>query len=397
MVGATAIGFCISDFVFNAFTHVKNNSEFVAVEPSVPPETQAFFDSSPSFPEISEYLGGVADQKGAVYALDLLIDGALPPGIDTHLLGHFVARKLYKEQGIEGLQYCTDDLGYACAHAIVIEALFERGMEVFEDINAICEKAPGPLGAYGMCFHGFGHGVLAYTEYELPEAIKLCGMTDTGKYNYTEAVECAGGVVMEMRGGIHDPELWEKNGKKYLNEKKPIDMCLSDFMTEKYRYICLLYITPFLFDSIGAQDIPTWEEYKQAINLCDQLPSSAYRTPCYGGFGKEFVSFVYGRDVRHIKYATDEDLRTTAEACYLAQAEDGKHSCIEHTVYSLTRTGMYEYPLAGRYCSLVSPEYKDLCFSTFLTIMEEYYIDRTTAKAEVCSFIEQHHRQMCER
>ena len=60
-----------------------------------------------------------------------------------------------------------------------------------------------------MCFHGFGHGVLAFSDYELPKALELCEKVGTEKYDYQEAKECVGGALMEMRGGMHNPVLMQ--------------------------------------------------------------------------------------------------------------------------------------------------------------------------------------------
>jgi hypothetical protein len=356
--------------------------------------SQEYFKTDPTFPELSDYLGVLADEKGAIYALNTLIYGDLPANIDSHLMGHFVARKLYKEQGIEGLQYCTDDLGYACAHAIVIEALFERGMEVFDEVNDICARVEGP-GAYFMCFHGFGHGVLAFADYELPKALELCEKVGTEAYGDYESVECAGGAIMEMRGGIHDPELWEKNGKKYLNEKKPIDMCLADFMAEKYRYICFVYLTPFIFDSLGAADLPSFEEYGPAIRSCDVLLDPKYREACFGGFAKEFVGFLFGRDIRKIEGITNEQLGEVLAACSLAEVEDGIAGCIKHAIIDLLGGGQHGFEIAGRLCELVDTQHKEYCVSSYITTVHDQHALDEKQYGEFCGYIEETFGRSC--
>ncbi len=369
---------------------------------SFPLNTDAFSDesidsflaSNPSFPELSLYLGNVADTRGAVVALNVLIYGVLPSSIDTHLMGHFVARKLYKEQGIEGLTHCTSDLGYACAHALVVESLFERGVDVFSDINNICANVQGD-GGYMMCFHGFGHGVLAYTEFKLKEAIELCEFVGTEAYDNQEIDECLGGVIMEMRDGMHDPTLWEQNGKKYLDATDPLALCSSAYLPEKYRYMCYIYITPFIFDSIGAADLPTLEEYEKAIATCDTIQEPEFRNACFGGFGKEFVSFRYGRDVRQIANATYDDLEYMKDACYFAKVADGIQSCITNTIYSLYRTGQYHYSIAGNFCTHVEEEQKQGCINTFTDVVLNTETKNANHKNEVCAFLEATFGETC--
>src|SRR5262249_47433158 len=43
-----------------------------------------------------------------------------------------------------------------------------------------------------QCVHGLGHGLMLYTRYDLPEALKLCHKLDTD-FNQTS---CTGGVFM---------------------------------------------------------------------------------------------------------------------------------------------------------------------------------------------------------
>jgi hypothetical protein len=66
-----------------------------------------------------------------------------------------------------------------------------------------------------MCFHGLGHGVLAYTEYDLEKAVDICKRTGTKQYNNEEYAECVGGAIMEIiGGGFHDPQKWAVQSKK---------------------------------------------------------------------------------------------------------------------------------------------------------------------------------------
>jgi hypothetical protein len=167
-------------------------------------------DIEPNFAPIRAFFVTMAQEKGGVYAFEVLKRAPLPPNTDLHLLGHAVGDELYKQQKFEGMKHCTHDFRNACSHSIVVGALLEKGLAVFDDVNAVCKTAPGGPGAYTMCFHGFGHGVLAYTDYEVPEAVELCKRTGTAEFNFEEESQCIGGIVMEMYGGINDPATWEE-------------------------------------------------------------------------------------------------------------------------------------------------------------------------------------------
>ena len=357
-------------------------------------DIEDYFSTNPSFSELSVFFVNLAKERGATYAFYILINANLPFGMDTHLLGHFVGGELYAQKGLEGLEVCTSDLGFACAHSIVIAALFENGLKIFDEINFICEQTEGP-GSYAMCFHGFGHAVLAYAEYELPDAIELCKKVGTVKYNNYEIKECIGGVIMEMRGGIHDTDLWEANGLKYLDDDNPFTLCQASYIPLEAREVCYIYLTPFIFDSVGAKDFPTKEDYINALARCEEIELEEYREICYGGFAKEFVNLEYGRDVTKIESSTNEQLEHMAQACYLAPNEEGRSACIEHTIYALTRSGLYEYSLAGRYCSLVSEQYQDVCFRKVVNVVFQYR-DTPVFRNEFCDYVETAYKPLCE-
>jgi hypothetical protein len=321
-----------------------------------------YFRLNVTFEKVLEAFKIIAAEQGAHVAFDVLVNSNLPPAIDTHLMGHFVGDILYDQQGIEGLAHCTDAIGFACAHSIVINALLDKGPGVFEEINDICAEVPGGNG-YMMCFHGFGHGVLAYTQYHLPEAIIACEQVGTKEYGYQEAKECVGGVIMEMRGGIHNPILWEENGAQYLDIENPLHMCQAEYMPDAYRDYCYVYITPFIFDAVTTQDIPSYEDFGPAMNHCTSAPAEFQET-CFGGFAKEFLGFFLGRDIRLVETMSIEQLGDLWAACQTAPTEQARAYCAKYAVYNLYRSGNHPYEISADFCGLVTESLsQNACFA----------------------------------
>ena len=192
-------------------------------------------DIMSDFVRISEFLAETADNKGALYAYDLLKFTRLGPNIDLHLLGHVVGDELYKQKGLAGMANCTPDFRNACSHSIVVGALIENGMDVFDTVNDVCQQSPGGSGAYTMCFHGFGHGVLAYTKYDMEKTVELCLLTGTDDYEHNEAHQCIGGAVMEMKDGIHDKEVWAPQKSKFVKADNPLSLLSLIHISEPTR------------------------------------------------------------------------------------------------------------------------------------------------------------------
>ena len=221
------------------------------------------------YSDLKDYFTELANNKGAEYALNVLKIAPIKPGVDMHLLGHAVGDILYKQQGVSGIKVCTPDFRNACSHTIVVGLFYDKGDKALSEIAQACQDAPGGKGAYTMCFHGLGHGVLAYTGYNLEKTIKLCEKTATLEHRRREYIECVGGAVMEIiGGGGHDPDLWEKQSKKYLGTGDPLYPCNADIMPSETRGQCYIYITPHLFNVAGADmGRPTESDFKKAFNL----------------------------------------------------------------------------------------------------------------------------------
>ncbi|MFM2381602.1 MAG: hypothetical protein RLZZ76_369 [Candidatus Parcubacteria bacterium] len=340
----------------------------------------------------------IAKKRGGVYAFELLKQAVLPAGTDLHLMGHAVGDELYKQVGLEGMQYCTHDFRNACSHSIVVGALLSEGLAVFDTVNDVCKKAPGGPGAYTMCFHGFGHGVLAFAEYELPEAVKLCGKVATDAYGREEEAQCIGGIVMEMHQGVHDKEIWERKKDKYLKQDEPLRICQSDYMPENAKVLCYSYITPFIFDAAGARGgNPTPDIYPQSFAYCDTVENDTYRQSCYGGLGKEFIVLSQDRDIRKIEDTPDELLMKSASWCALAEREEAETACLLSILDSLYWGGENDPEVSVRYCSLLAEgNPKQACFEHLFSITEYYQKDETI-RASICKNVPASVKEQCEK
>lgn len=334
----------------------------------------------PTFGEIGKFFVQLAEEKGAVHAFEILKRAELPPNMDLHLLGHLVGDELYKQQGIEGMKYCTPDFRNACSHTVVIGALFEEGLVVFDKVNDVCKKAPGGRGAYTMCFHGLGHGVLAYAGYDVAKAVPLCARTATAEYGGREYEECVGGITMEMVSGIHDPALWEEQKKVYLPEGDPLALCRNDAIPERVKNMCYIYITPQLFRAAAGSNIdrPDPDTFEKAFSYCDQIPigQSENRKACFGGFGKEFTVLAQDRDIRRIDQMDNSKLSLVYSWCRKAGSAEGENACLSNALDSLYWGGENDPDVSIRFCGILADGTdSDDCFEHLLSNVDHYTSD----------------------
>ena len=322
-----------------------------------------------SFKKLTDFFEDIAEEKGAEYAYNVLRLSDLPPGTDLHLLGHAVGDVLFKQQGLKGIHVCTQDFRNACSHTIVIGLFYQKGEGALSDISNTCRGAPGGKGAYTMCFHGLGHGVLSYAGYDLEKAVDLCSQTATPEYNGREFNECVGGTIMEIIGGVHDREAWSRAHKKYFKDDDPLYPCSADFIPDRIKSICYNYLTPHLFTAAGGSLSNPIPVIGKAFSFCEAIPEEkvADRTSCYGGFGKEFIVLTKERDIREIDVMTPEQIKRVYDWCSEAGNEKGQNNCLVFAVSSMYWGGENKYDTALGLCNII--ENKDnqrACFNNLI-------------------------------
>lgn len=347
-------------------------------------------DKNLSFDELKKYFTVLAEKKGAKYALDLLKIAPIPPNTDMHLLGHVVGDVLYRQLGLEGIKICTDDFRNACSHSIVVGLLIDKGEGVLPEIAKACRQAPGGSGAYTMCYHGLGHGVLAYTGYDFEKSVALCQKTGTSEYGYQESSQCMGGMVMEIiSGGGHDQKTWARKRLIYLKASDPFYPC-SDLVPDQAKGLCYTYITPYLWEAVGADlGNPKEADFEKAFALCHQMPQpdNLYKNTCFGGFGKEFVVLAQNRDIRKIEDMTDGQLKTVYSWCQLAEDKEGTQACLGQALGSLYWGGENNPEVSIRFCNIISDStYQKSCFLNLISSVKSYISDSSYRK-QFCSEI----------
>ena len=354
------------------------------------------------FRSLSVFFTDLANEKGGEYAYKSLALAAkllyIPPNIDLHLLGHVVGDILYKQEGIEGIKVCTNDLRNACSHSIVVGAFLEKGRPVLKEVVELCKLAPGGKGAFTMCVHGLGHGVLAFTEYDMKEAVKLCediGDPNAGDRIYTE---CAGGISMEMMAGVNDREQWEKEKPNYFSKTDPLSPCDLDFMPDAARPICYNFLTPHLFEFAGANlSRPLAEHYKKAFTYCNEIPKDriSERSSCYSGFGKEFVVLVNDRNVQSVENMGADKLARIYEWCSLTDDSQGRNNCMHSALASLYWGGENKPEAALKFCSLISNrDDNESCFNGLINAVG-FYIDDQGYKKSFCAEVPEGLKENC--
>jgi hypothetical protein len=363
------------------------------------PELKEFaLGKDADFKTLSGYFRELAERKGGEYAYQILLRAPLPPNVDLHLLGHEVGDVLYKQKGADGIRTCTQDFRNACSHSIVVGLFTDKGEEALPIIAESCRNAPGGSGAYTMCFHGLGHGVLAFHGYDMAKAAAVCKKTGTEKFRNREYIECVGGTVMEIiGGGFHDRDLFLVQSKKDLDRPDPLALCKESFIPDAARSQCYVYLTPHLFIAAGTNlGSPDPKVFGKAFSFCGALPESdvANRGACYGGFGKEFVVLAQDRDVRRIDQMSEERMGKVHAWCALANDVKGVVDCTMSALGSIYWGGESDRSASIRFCSTAPEDLRHQCFGSLIGQVN-FYIKDPSYRRDFCREIPEAERTEC--
>jgi plastocyanin len=154
-----------------------------------------------------------------------------------------------------------------------------------------------------QCIHGIGHGLMAWTNYELPEALAACDELPkrqdscwTGVFMENLAAQLANGSAKTAVGDT-DTHL-----TKYLKADDALYPCNS--VETKYQNSCYFLQTSRMLQIFG-------QDFKKIANACAKAPA-AYQRSCYGSMGRD-VSGSFAKDnarqIHECNYATESDNR----------------------------------------------------------------------------------------
>lgn len=182
----------------------------------------------------------------------------------AHELGH-AAYKKYNDFAI-AMSYQDELCASGYIHGVV-ESSFTKSANIFSTLNTVCEGAdPGKF--FGQdCYHGVGHGLMYFTDNNLPKALEYCHSYKDGE----AASSCVNGVFMENFNTDQKAHVSE-----YLHEDDPFYPCAEQGNVED-KNLCYLYAPTYFLDLNGG-------DYVSALNWC-QGAAEEFRHSCYVGVG----------------------------------------------------------------------------------------------------------------
>jgi mono/diheme cytochrome c family protein len=204
---------------------------------------------------------------------------------------------------------------------------------------------------YYQCNHGLGHGLMLYTGYELPIALRMCH----GLQTEFDQVACSGGVFMENLSSSFGLK------SRWVREDNLLYPC--NIVGHQDKLYCYLLVTSRILPEVG------WN-WKKAADWCRRSE-------------KEFVNICfqsYGRDASGT--AVQDPVKAKG---FCDQAGSGEKECIFGVARDIMNNNSSD-PRGKRFCEVVERRFRSHCFWGLGTILGTQNADQQSRRAACARF-----------
>ena len=259
-----------------------------------------------------------------------------------------VCHRIAHALGAGGLAHYDGDVGRAFADGTAVcwsgyyHGILERAFAgvPLEQIAAVSRRLcsspdvrKSDFIAY-QCVHGLGHGLMIYTDYDLPLSLETCDALATS----WDQTSCTGGVFMENLQASYGTK------SKWLRDDDPLYPCQT--VAERHKLYCYLMVTSRILDVVGGD----WEK---TVAWCRKTEKGWVAT-CFQSLGRD----ASGRSLQK----PGEILRI----CSLAKEMAGE--CVYGAARDITSMDAGARRSAG-FCSRAPGRWRSTCFNGIGTIL----------------------------
>jgi plastocyanin len=284
---------------------------------------------------------------------------------DCHQAAHSAGRFAFEIFDEKAFQTCSAECHSGCYHGATESYFRVHGTaNLAEDLAVICGSEQNPFLSH-QCYHGVGHGLMAFADYELFEALANCDLLPQGQES------CYTGVYMENVVGGLAPTVGHFTD--YLSDDPHFPCNVVD---EKYKPSCYFYQTSRMvqlfnydfglvaeacgeidlslqqncFESMG-RDVGGvhFTDNPGAILDCGSAPAGDPRIWCLNGAVQNTFWDPTGQD-------------QALDFCALLEAEPEKAGCYE-TIFRRAPSVLAGAEELQAFCGKTEPAYQEACLT----------------------------------
>ena len=265
----------IASFVSSATGGSTSTSQAATAAQFTPDDTK-LSSCQGQFSCLEQGFGNLSYEKGPKVALaefDRQI--ASDPEIERncHRIAHMIgAAALVRYDGRVGKAFAEGSAscwsGYY--HGILERAYKDVGSDELGPVSReLCSDADVRRTAFiaYQCVHGLGHGLMLYTNYDLPRSLSVCDELATS----WDQTSCTGGVFMENISSSYGIK------SKWLRDDDPIYPCKT--VAERHKLYCYLMVTSRILPFVNY-------DFAKAGQMC-RKSDKAWVATCFQSLGRD--------------------------------------------------------------------------------------------------------------
>ncbi len=293
--------------------------------------------------EDDDYLVEAIKTHGPAAVVDELSRNADALGVNCHERAHELGHLSYLQFGATAYSLASHECQSGSYHGATEAMFLERGTsDIASDVKKICASTTNSFFHF-QCVHGIGHGLMAWTNYELIDALAICDNLKTPEQDGpADARACYSGVFMEnVVGGLSGAM---GHFTSYLSDDDVHYPC--NILDKKYVPACYGYQTTHMIRLLRY-------DFLDLAVACAEAPRYAHRD-CYASMGRDVGSVTQGRPDLAIEYCGYVVVPKRRLLCI--------HGAVQNSFWEARGA-----ELALEFCRTVSDtEVKDRCYITIM-------------------------------
>lgn len=222
-----------------------------------------------------------------------------------------------------------------------------------------------------QCYHGVGHGLMGWSNYEIGEALASCDLLE----EQIDQSSCATGVFMENYTGAFEkeknPDPTVGHISKYLSSD-PQYPC--NVVSDKYKGNCYFLQTSRMIQIFGV-------DFQKVADECKKAPQQ-YQSLCFASMGRDVGGSTNRVASESIKQCSHAPIGNAQTACLLGAVQD----------YFWDPSGASS---AVNFCKLLNlPDQKSSCYSMIVQRAGEV-LTNYGQKLTFCAEVEVQFQDQC--
>ncbi|MDA1348606.1 MAG: hypothetical protein O3A47_07030 [Chloroflexi bacterium] len=302
---------------------------------------------------------------GPANVVKLLADYESRIGGDCHQRAHVMGRIAYQYFGSLAFSLSGHECHSGGYHGAT-EAFFrDRGTgSLSSDIALVCGDELNQFFRH-QCVHGVGHGLMAWTSYELHDALELCDLLES----LGDRLSCYSGVFMENVVGGLSASMGHVT--EYLSDD-PHFPC--SVVAENYVSACYFYQTSRMVQVFGG-------DFRKVAEACSEAPATAHLV-CFQSMGRDVGGFTRGNPEGAI------------QKCSYAKEGDDRLNCLEGAVQD-SFWDVAGADLALEFCSLLQDtDEKARCYRVIVGRAGQIF-QAPSELSDFCARVDESYRSGC--